>query len=431
MGYRVTIHSASESNPPSATGPAQPLCPDHTLSPPDTGSARSRSFLQSGLLLVSLLAIVVLIAVYPASHWWHQRRTRAFKSACTIAVNEKDWNKLLALAERWVEWDPANGDGWVYLAEAAAQQDQVERAAEALGRVSNTYHGALEALAMRGEMLFGDLNRPYEALATWKRMLDINPRAGAARQRLIYFYSMTFQRSELLAEIQKAMELECEPPESYAYYVLTNELNFTDGLSVVSKWREHYPDDETLEVAHAIYVAKYAASGGLPIFGQSTVASGDLTPIERCYQKYPQNLEVLAFHLEYEIYDGNEARVLELLQQCPAAAEKDSRFWRYRAWYLASQEQFEAAEQALRRSLELHPADWQTWLLLGNVLRRLGHPQAAEAAEIALMGKTLKRELFELPNARLLNKQIGEKLYRYLKRTGPDWVWQSLERRLE
>lgn len=370
------------------------------------------------------------IAVQPVYSWWHQRRSRAFKLACSVAVRDKDWNKLEALADRWVQWDPANGDGWVYLAEAAAQMGQVERAVEALGRVSNSYSGALEALALRGEMQFGDLNRPYDAVATWKRMLEINRRADVARQRLIYFYSMTFQRSAMLAEIRTAMELECEPPEAYAYFVLANELNFTDGMSVVSKWRDHYPDDETLEVAHAIYVAKYAASGGLPIFGQSTVASGDLTPIDACLKKYPANLEVLAFHLEYAIYDGNEPRVLELLQQCPAAAENDPRFWRYRAWYLASQEQFEEAEKALRKSLELFPADWQTWLLLGNVLRRLGRPEAAEAADIALMGKQLKRELFELPNARSLNKQLGEQVYRYLKRTGPDWVWQSLERRL-
>jgi tetratricopeptide (TPR) repeat protein len=393
-------------------------------------AARARRSSRNWLAVAVLAAMAASIAVQPVYSWWHQRRSRAFKSACSVAVRDKDWNKLEALADRWVQWDPANGDGWVYLAEAAAQMGQVERAVEALGRVSNSYSGALEALALRGEMQFGDLNRPYDAVATWKRMLEINRRADVARQRLIYFYSMTFQRSAMLAEIRTAMELECEPPEAYAYFVLANELNFTDGMSVVSKWRDHYPDDETLEVAHAIYVAKYAASGGLPIFGQSTVASGDLTPIDACLKKYPANLEVLAFHLEYAIYDGNEPRVLELLQQCPAAAENDPRFWRYRAWYLASQEQFEEAEKALRKSLELFPADWQTWLLLGNVLRRLGRPEAAEAADVALMGKQLKRELFELPNARSLNKQLGEQVYRYLKRTGPDWVWQSLERRL-
>uniref|UniRef100_A0A7C4LL85 Tetratricopeptide repeat protein n=1 Tax=Schlesneria paludicola TaxID=360056 RepID=A0A7C4LL85_9PLAN len=393
-------------------------------------AARARRSSRNWLAVAVLATMAASIAVQPVYSWWHQRRSRAFKSACSVAVRDKDWNKLEAIADRWVQWDPANGDGWVYLAEAAAQMGQVERAVEALGRVSNSYSGALEALALRGEMQFGDLNRPYDAVATWKRMLEINRRADVARQRLIYFYSMTFQRSALLAEIRTAMELECEPPEAYAYFVLANELNFTDGMSVVSKWRDHYPDDETLEVAHAIYVAKYAASGGLPIFGQSTVASGDLTPIDACLKKYPANLEVLAFHLEYAIYDGNEPRVLELLQQCPAAAENDPRFWRYRAWYLASQEQFEEAEKALRKSLELFPADWQTWLLLGNVLRRLGRPEAAEAADIALMGKQLKRELFELPNARSLNKQLGEQVYRYLKRTGPAWVWQSLERRL-
>lgn len=203
----------------------------------------------------ALLTLVIIVAAFPSYRWWRDGRTESFKKACVRAVEEKSWEQLEAIALRWTEWEPSNGDGWVYLAEASVQLGEVERAADALGRVSNSYHGALEALALRGELLFADLNRPLEAVETWQRMLAINARADVARQRLIYFYSMSLQRAKMLEHIRKAMDLECEPPESYAYFLLANELNFSDGLSVVAKWRETYPNEEALEVAHAIYKA--------------------------------------------------------------------------------------------------------------------------------------------------------------------------------
>lgn len=166
------------------------------------------------------------------------------------------------------------------------------------------------------------------------------------------------------------------------------------------------------------------------MFGTSTVGAGDLTAINRLLDKYPHNLEVLAFHLDFEIYNGDEEKVWNLLQRCPPDGENDPRFWRYRGWYLASQGQYEDAEKALRKSLELHPPDWITWLNLANVLRRQEHSEAAEAAEISLAGKDLKRELFELPTARSVDKQLGLKIYKYLQRTGPPSAWQALERRL-
>jgi len=394
----------------------------------DRQSARTMRLFPAAMLL-TLTAIA--IGALPTYSWWHNRQTAQFKEACVRAVQDKAWERLDAVAARWVEWDPSSNDGWVYFAEAAAQLGEAEAAVKALGHVRDDYHGVLKALAIRGEVLFADLNRPYEAVATWERMLRINPRADVARQRLIYFYSMTLRRLEMLAHIRKAMELECEPPESYAYYLLANELNFSDGLGMVRKWRQTYPDDEALEVAEAIYTAKDSSTRSEREFGQSLIARGDLTPINRLLEKYPKNLEVLAFHLDYAIYDGDEAKVLELLGRCPPEAEGDARFWRYRAWYLASQGSFEEAEKAVRKSLELHPVDWQTWLLLSNILRRLEDPQAAEAAEISVIGKNLKRELFELPTARAVDHQLGLKIYRYLKRTAPPEVCRAMARRLE
>ena len=166
------------------------------------------------------------------------------------------------------------------------------------------------------------------------------------------------------------------------------------------------------------------------MFGQSAVAPGDLTLLNACRAKYPQNQEILAFDLDYAIYDGDEERVLRLLKDCPKAAEQDPRFWRCRGWYLAAQGLHAEAERALRKSLELHPPSWRTWLMLASVLRQLQHAEAGKAAEIALVGKELERDLFELPTARALDNDLGIRIQAYLRQTGPKFASEALARRL-
>lgn len=380
------------------------------------------------LLIAAALAAV---AAKPAYDWWHAHRTQQFRSACKAATEAESWDRLDAIATRWVEWDPRSDDGWIYVAEASTQLDKLARAVDALGRVRDSYHGALEALAIRADMQFSDLNRPYDAVATWERMLEIDPLADLARQRLIYFYAMTLQREKMLEQIRKAMTLFCEPPESYTYYMLAYEINFSDGLTLIRKWRDACPDDEALEVAHAIYLAKYSLDRPPETVVQPMIAPGDLSMINACLEKYPANLEVLAFHIDYAIYEGNERRVLELLKQCPESAEKDARFWRYRGWYLSVQEQHEQAEEALRKALELHSADWRIHWTLAGVLRRLERSsEASQATAIATHGKKLHKVLFELPNASSLNRRIVLDLYEYFRQTGPEYVVSALRHRL-
>lgn len=382
--------------------------------------------------VIALALATVLVGAWPAYRWWHTHRTEQFKTACKQALADKDWKAAETIATRWLAWDSANSDAWVLLADASVQLGDAERAAKCLGKVDDSYHGALQALVVRGDILFGDLNRVHEAVETWKRMLRINSLADVARQRLIYFYAMTFQRQKMLKHIRTAMQLHCEPPEAYAYYILAYEVNFSDGLSLLTKWRANAPNDETLEVAQAIYLAKHAPDDSSGVAATSLVAPGDLSGINECLQKYPTNLEVLAFHIDKAIFDGDEDRVLELLGRCPKEAEEDPRFWRFRGWYLAQQGRYQEAEQAVRKALQLHPVEWRARWLLASVLRRLGRSAEAEqTSRVALMGKELRRTLFELPNARALNHDLISRIRAYLAETGPASARKALEFRIE
>ncbi len=287
-------------------------------------------------ILVLLVACGSVAARYGYSKWKTHRRSQ-FQDACKVAIAESNWEKLQLIANGWLQWAPGDGDALVNCAEAARQLGKPKDAADFLGRVDDSYHGALQALAFQGELLFGDLNLPYEAEAAWIRMLQINKEATLPRQRLIYFYSITLQRKKMLDLIREGIRIGCEPPEAYAYLLLSNNLNFTDGFMITSKWRKQYPDDQRLEVIQAIFAGRNKYDGDEAVFEKSDVAPGDQSLVDRCLEKYPHDLEVLAYHAEKKIYEGSSTDMVTLLKNAPPEASEDSRFWRFRGWLLHQQ----------------------------------------------------------------------------------------------
>jgi tetratricopeptide (TPR) repeat protein len=203
-------------------------------------------------------------------------------------------------------------------------------------------------------------------------------------------------------------------------------------LALLRKWRGGEAEDETLEVAEAVYVARFSPVRTIAMFGTPSIAPGDPTLVNECLTRYPTNLEVLAFHLDVAIYEGRTERVLQLLQQSPEAAEQDPRFWRYRGWYLAAQQRFAEAEESLRRGLEQHPMDWRSRFQLAGVLRQLGRTEeASREGKIAAIGKELHKSLFERPNARDLDEDLVDRVHNYLSQTGPEWVQRAFEARVD
>ncbi len=408
------------------------------VSPPQSAAdaaefpiASSLSWLRVGILWL-ILGAGVVVAAKPTYDWWHARQSQYYREACETSATAESWTHLEAIASQWVEWDAEASEGWIHLADALLKQNELQGVADALAHVDNSYPGVLGILEVRGDFLFSDLNQPYAAEENWRRMLDINDRADVARQRLIYFYAITMQRERMREEILRAMEAKSDPLESYAYLLLAYEVTFSDGLSLTRKWRESYPEDETLEVAAAVYLAKFAPDNTIYVLGISSVAEGDETEVTRLFDTYPQNLEILAFHLEKAVFEGNEPRVVEILGMCPPSAELDCRFWRGRGWLLSAQGRHEDAAQALQKCVELNPLDWRGRLLLSGALRQLGrNEEASRESDLQLIGKELQEELFTRPNARSIDLELAQRIYHYTLQTGPAIVPESLARWIE
>ncbi|MFG0335266.1 MAG: hypothetical protein ACF8TS_18055, partial [Maioricimonas sp. JB049] len=359
---------------------------------------------------IALLVILVSFASLTAYNRWADGKQDAFRTTCEAAVAAADWDELLETATTWRDWDPDDDDSLMFIAQALVDLERLDEAVETLGQVEDDYQGALEALAFRAEIQYSALNRPFDAEATWRRMVQIAPNANLPRQRLIYFYAMTLQRRKLIESIDAAIQAGCEPPEAYVYLVMLNTLNFSDGLKLVTRWRRNDPNNEILQVAQAIYAARMTPDNSIATFGIKTVMPGDRHLLLKCLETYPENLELLAAELQLAMFNGEESRVRQLLSQASIDAERDSRFWSARGWLLNRRGQNEQAAAALERALQLVPTAWQARWLLASVYRELDRPRDAETmSRIAALGKDLEGDLLERPNARDLTPELVQR----------------------
>lgn len=382
-------------------------------------------------IIVAMAVVSSIFVVSFGYSWWRDYRTAQYKEACTRARDSKAWGRLELASKLWLDWDRGSDDAKVFRAEAMLQAGDLESTVGLLDTVSPEYHSCLQAYAFQGEILFSDLNRPLDAEKVWLRMLDIDEKADLARKQLVYFYSMTLQFDKLSRILRRAIEIGREPPETYTYLILSRSLNFTDGMVVIEKWRKGHPDDETLAVAEAYFFAKNRTSGADGIFEKTDVVPGDLKPMNDCLVKYPQNLNVLTFHLEKRSFDGDLEGTEALLETCPPEAQTDPRYWKIRAWAARMRGKPEAARVDIEKAIALDPFDWRARWEQASILRLLGERKAAEtAAEIASEGKAIEKMLMELPNAQMLTWGNVERLHRYAQQVGDPLVVEGLERRM-
>ncbi|MBD3674813.1 MAG: hypothetical protein HUJ26_14945 [Planctomycetaceae bacterium] len=385
------------------------------------------------LLLITLVFLLVGagLGVFVSLQNRAEKQQEQFRALSSEAVNKEEWGRLEIVAQKWLDWDADNNDALMFLAEAQLQSGELAEAADTLGRVSDGYQAAIAALSYRGEILSSDLHLAYEAESTWKRILELDPENTHAHQRLITFYALSIQRQKMVDQIRESMKRNAEPPEAYAYLILTNAMGFTSGLVQVQNWRKHYPEDETFEVAEAIYKAKYEnRSKADDEFEKSPIAPGNQTLINDCLKKYPQNIEILAFHLELNAYFGKTDRVIELLQKAPPEAMKDARFWRHRAWLLRQTQQQQKGLEALEKSLEIDPFSWRSRWLKAEILRQLGREQEAiETQELAIAGKLLEEKLYKT-DGRALKWGLVMEMHGYIEQLGQTEVLSSLNYRI-
>lgn len=341
------------------------------------------------------------------------------------------WDDLDTVATGWVEWDTENADAWLFLAEAAIRKDDYARAVTCLGMLSDEDPKVIPALIERVRICFEHLNQPLEAVATCERILRIEPRASRAHSRLIFFYAMSLQRRELVRSVRRAIEACAEPPDAYVYLFGADWLLFSNALTVNSHWLESHPEFEPFLVAQAALVASMAPGDKTDPFASESLQGGSETLMNEYLLRFPDNLEVLAFHLKKHADAGDLDELAELLSRAPVDAENDNRFWRYKGVYHAERGELEEAAEAFRNALKCHCYDWQARHRLSVVLRLSRRPDEAERqAQLAEQGKEIEREIKNLKSVQAASKELLGKMADYALAGGDGEVAEALNLRL-
>ena len=166
-------------------------------------------------------------------------------------------------------------------------------------------------------------------------------------------------------------------------------------------------------------------------------AAPDGTPYHRkvigeYFQRFPHNLELLAYYLEQATVNGDIAEVTRLLSQAAPEAAADNRFWRYRRWLHAAQGQLGEAEECYRKALAINPYDYLTRHQLASVQRRLRRLDQVKALEdLSLAGKELRKRIVGLQSVNKIPPVILKRMLQYAKQCGDDIAASQLEKRLD
>jgi tetratricopeptide (TPR) repeat protein len=355
---------------------------------------------------------------------------------CEAASRRQQWAMLQKHAERWAGIEPHNGKAWMHAARALQQQRKYDQAAICLARVPDDSPESQSSLFAQVELAFGPRNRPEEGARICEAILERDPKSRLAHQRLIFFLAMTLQRRRLQTQIRAAIDSESEPSEAYVYLFFLDSLHFSNATIWNGQWMQGNVESEVFEVAQAVCIAQTLdTSISMDDREESLAARRALEKkgpvMDELLERYPHNIELLAYHLRENVKSGNVGRVLSLLSQAPVESESDGRFWRYKGWVDFQRGELTAAREAYDRALKLHPLDWATRHFLAELCQRQQNLQeAGRLRKLVSQANELRRALHAAPSAREVPKEVLGELARYAADCGDSQMANALQRRL-
>ena len=380
-----------------------------------------------------LAAIVALLGYAPMKAW----RGEVLEAECREALQSKDWKRLESVAGRWTWWQANKAAPWGYAAQAAHELGADDRAAAYLERVPDRDPKAPRMLMERSNLLFGPLNRPLEGAAACERALNLTPPLAEAHRRLIFFYAYTLQRRKMVEQIKAAIQWDCDLPETYLYLLGQDWISFSNGYDENTKWMRNARDEELFLVARAIFRGSSLEQSDEEST-ESAPATADsdqpyhIQVLGQYLERFPRNLEILAFFLNKATKEGDADRVAALLSQAPPEAERDARFWRARGWLAESRDDFPAAEAAYRKALEANPFDFAASHQLAGVLRLRGGSTEIEALErVAQQGRQLRRQILTLSDVTKAPLPVLRTVASQIRNCGQAAIAERLEQRLQ
>lgn len=402
--------------------------PDVTTVPPRSHKRR---------LLILLVLLVTLGGAAPfVNQYVRGSRIESLSTECRDAEKREDWPTLKAAASALQMLQPHKALPLIYLAEAEVEQGNVEAAAEFLQRLPDDDPLTPPSLLELSGILFGPLNRAKDAAEVLERILRIDPLQCEARRRIVYYYAFTLQRRKMAEHARAAIRDGCDAPETYIYLFAQDWLSFSNAHEENTRWLSGYPNDELFLVARTLY---RVVSRGLDETDEPEKAGvfdqkGDAVHrklLAEYLAKFPQNLELLAYHLKDASTLGEADRVQALLEQAPPESADDYRFWRYLGWLHNYQDDPEEAEKCYLRAIEINPLDHVSRHQLAAVYRKSNRAEEVKALEeLVREGNALRKEILQLPSVRSPGNELLERMANFAANCGDQAVAEKLRSRL-
>ncbi|MCP4169508.1 MAG: hypothetical protein GY758_01905 [Fuerstiella sp.] len=378
------------------------------------------------LFSIGVLVLVAAFATRPLYESWQAQQAAKFRKKealfrvdCLAAHDNYDWEKVASIAREWTAWNANTSDGWLLLGDALQQRADYIGAVDALLSVPEQSPKAPAAYLEASHILFGPAGQPLKGVEICKRVVEIDPTSVDAWRRLIFFNAITLQRTEMLTEIENAIRAQAAPPEAYVYLVLADHLMFTNGIELTSRWGAAQPDVDLFNVARSIHLNETLDLAESQDTEPPSARDARRKSLAGLLSQFPQNPQLLRHFLNRHILDTQTEEVGRILAMLPEESAGDSLFWRFRGWYLSQQGQLQQAAEAYRTSLDLHAFDWRARFELSDIERQLGNAdEARELRAVGLMGKDLRKELTQLPNALEVPPELMQRIELYARRCG-------------
>ncbi len=366
--------------------------------------------------------------------WLESRRLAQvanLEQQCTALAAEADWAGLELVSRQWTELDPQAADAWLNLAEAVQQQGRLVETITYLLQVPQQDPKARHAFLYASEMQLGEARQPSAGIETLALLRTMAPAAEQVRSKLISLFAMTLQRERMIEEIRDAIRYRAEPPEAYVYLMIADHLSFTNGFQLNTQWLAAEPDSELFAVARSLQLADTLRK--LEKTSPETEIQREAAEreLETLRTRYPQNRTLILAALRAAIDEEDIDRAGQLLNTLPETLQPDSLSLRYSGWHLMKTGKAAAAEQAYLQSIRLHPLDWHAWHELAIVLRQQARLTDAEAAaELAIIGKEIRKDCMALPDAARANRELLARMLSYSAAVGASDVAAAIRLRL-
>ncbi len=241
-----------------------------------------------------------------------------------------------------------------------------------------------------------------------------------------------------MQQIRSAIAAQTEPREAYVHFFLLYTLKSRDAVILNERWLASDPSNEIFLVARALQLPESTtesqetpALGPASEPGQTLPETAKPGRIDELLRRFPHNIELLAHKADEYLADGNLDGATSLLSQAPDSAGNDARFWRLKGWVHESNAEFDEANSAYRRALQLHPVDWITMNRLAIVERhRQNIPEVTRLTKLVERANDLRRVLRKLTSVENVAPPILIELAKFCRDCGESIVGPALERRM-